>query len=105
MITKLSDHIRLNQDRWYKGTIYQSEHMLVGIDCLVAGQSQAPHQHRGHDKMYYVQSGTAKFIIGTHEAIAESGMVVIAPADTIHSVANVGTDPLILLIAMAPEPK
>lgn len=105
MITKLTDHIGLSTDRWYKGTIYQSEHMLVGIDCLAPGQVQPPHLHRGHDKMYFVQSGRGLFTIGSQESLVEPGMVVIAPADVLHSVVNHGEEPLILLIAMAPEPK
>jgi mannose-6-phosphate isomerase-like protein (cupin superfamily) len=105
LITTLTDHVRFTAERWYKATIYQSEHMLVGVECLVPGQAQAPHMHSGHDKMYYVQSGTARFTIGAEESLAESGMVIITPADTLHSVVNVGSVPLIMLIAMAPEPK
>ncbi|MEY3991017.1 MAG: hypothetical protein RI985_2098, partial [Chloroflexota bacterium] len=40
-----------------------SAHMLVGIDCLAVGQTQDPHMHRGHDKMYYIQSGTGQFTV------------------------------------------
>lgn len=105
MITTLTDHIRLNADRWYKGTLYQSEHMLVGIDCLTPGQTQPPHLHRGHDKMYFIQSGRGLFTIGSQESHVEPGMVIIAPADTLHGVVNCGDEPLIMLIAMAPEPK
>ncbi len=105
MMTHLSDHIKITQERWYKGTIYQSEHMLVGVDCLASGQSQPPHLHRGHDKMYYIHAGTAVFTIGTEESHATAGMVIIAPADTLHAVTNTGAEPLILLIVMAPEPK
>jgi len=105
MVTHLRDHITLNDGRWYKGTLYQSEHMLVGIDCLAPGQAQPAHMHRGHDKMYYVQSGHGKFVIDSRESLCEPGMVVVAPADTMHSVTNIGSEPLIMLIAMAPEPK
>lgn len=105
MITTLSDHIRLTPDRWYKGTIFQSEHMLVGIDCLAVGQQQPPHMHRGHDKMYYVQSGVGVFTIGAESTTCAAGAVVVAPADTVHAVTNTGTEPLIMLIAMAPEPR
>ena len=105
MVTHLHNHIQFSEDRWYKGKLYQSEHMLVGIDCLAPGQSQPPHMHRGHDKMYYVQSGYGTFVIDAQESACVPGMVVVAPADTVHSVINTGSEPLILLIAMAPEPK
>jgi mannose-6-phosphate isomerase-like protein (cupin superfamily) len=105
MLTHIDDHIRVTAERWYKGTIFQSAHMLVGVDCLAPGQSQSAHMHRGHDKMYFVQSGSGEFTIGTTVAVCTTGSVIIAPADTVHSVSNIGTEPLILLIAMAPEPK
>ncbi|MFM2032141.1 MAG: hypothetical protein RLZZ297_906 [Chloroflexota bacterium] len=105
MHTTLSAHIKVTPDRWYKGTIYQSEHMLVGIDCLAVGQQQPPHLHRGHDKMYYVQSGSGRFTVGETTQRCGPGAVIVAPADTLHAVENTGDEPLIMLIAMAPEPR
>jgi len=102
--TKLNEHIKFNDARFYKGTLFQSEHMLVGIDCLTVGQTQPPHMHRGHDKMYYVQSGTGQFTVADKTFTATVGDVVWAPADTLHSVINTGDQPLIMLITMAPEP-
>jgi mannose-6-phosphate isomerase-like protein (cupin superfamily) len=103
--TKLSEHIKLSDARFYKGTLFQSAHMLVGIDCLSVGQTQPPHLHRGHDKMYYVQSGIGQFTIADETFVATAGDVVWAPADTTHSVINTGDEPLIMLITMAPEPR
>ena len=105
MLSHINDHIRITTERWYKGTIFQSEHMLVGVDCLAVGQSQPAHMHRGHDKMYYIQSGSGEFTIGTTVAVCNAGSIIIAPADTVHGVVNTGNEPLIMLITMAPEPK
>jgi quercetin dioxygenase-like cupin family protein len=105
MLSHINDHIRITTERWYKGTIFQSEHMLVGVDCLAVGQSQPAHMHRGHDKMYYIQSGSGEFTIGTTVAVCTAGSIIIAPADTVHGVVNTGNEPLIMLITMAPEPK
>jgi|1048.fasta_scaffold132334_1 quercetin dioxygenase-like cupin family protein len=105
MVSHIDDHVRLTAERWYKGTIYQSEHMLIGVDCLAAGQSQPAHMHRGHDKMYFVQSGSGEFTIGTTVTVCNAGSIIVAPADTIHAVVNTGSAPLIMLICMAPEPK
>ncbi len=103
--TTLSTHIKLNATRFYKGTLFQSEHMLVGIDCVDVGQTQPPHLHRGHDKMYYIQSGSGLFVVGDQTFTAVVGDVVWAPADVMHSVTNTGSEPLIMLITMAPEPR
>lgn len=102
--TTLRDHIAFHPDRFYKGTLFASEHMLVGIDCLAPQQEQAPHQHRGHDKMYYVHAGTGFFTVGDESVTAKPGDVIWAPADTVHAVKNIGSEPLIMLITMAPFP-
>lgn len=102
--TSLLDHVAFRSDRLYKGTIFASNHMLVGIDCLQIQQKQEPHQHIGHDKMYFVHAGVGEFHIGNEHIIANVGDVVWAPADTIHSVINIGNEPLIMLIVMAPFP-
>ncbi len=105
MVSHIDDHVRLTAERWFKGTIYQSEHMLIGVDCLAVGQSQPAHMHRGHDKMYFVQSGSGEFTIGTIVTVCNAGSIIVAPADMLHSVINTGNEPLIMLICMAPEPK
>ena len=103
--TTLTQHIQLRVDRFYKGTLFESEHMLVGIDCLAIGQSQAAHMHAGHDKMYYIQQGIGSFVVGSESFVAHVGDVVWAPADTLHAVTNTGNEPLIMLITMAPQPR
>jgi len=103
--TTLANHINFRTDRFYKGTLFESMHMLVGIDCLAPGQAQLPHMHAGHDKMYYVQQGQGTFTVADETVVANPGDVVWAPADTIHHVTNSGSEPLIMLITMAPEPR
>ena len=103
--TTLSQHINFSHERFYKGTLYESAHMLVGIDCLAIGQSQHPHMHAGHDKMYYIQQGVGHFRVGDETFDVQPGDVVWAPADTLHAVDNTGDQPLIMLITMAPQPR
>jgi mannose-6-phosphate isomerase-like protein (cupin superfamily) len=102
--TSLLDHVAFRTERFYKGTIFASDHMLVGIDCLNVQQKQEPHHHTGHDKMYFVHAGIGEFLVGNEQVIARVGDVVWAPADTVHAVTNIGTEPLIMLIVMAPFP-
>ena len=98
-------HTGVNPGRFFKSTIFQSEHMLVGMDCLEPGQVQQPHQHAGHDKFYFVIAGTGRFTIGDETQECGLGSVIWAPADTIHSVINTGDTRLTMLIGMAPEPR
>jgi mannose-6-phosphate isomerase-like protein (cupin superfamily) len=54
--------------------------------------------------MYFVHAGIGEFLVGNEQVIARVGDVVWAPADTVHAVTNIGTEPLIMLIVMAPFP-
>ncbi|NBU62946.1 MAG: cupin domain-containing protein [Chloroflexia bacterium] len=103
--TTFANHIDFRADRFYKGTLFASAHMLVGIDCLSPGQAQMPHMHAGHDKMYYIQQGQGIFTVADETIIANQGDIVWAPADTMHHVVNTLDEPLIMLITMAPEPR
>lgn len=100
-----SQHIGANPERWFKSTIFLSPNMLVGMDCLEPGQAQPPHQHAGRDKLYFVIEGEGEFTIGAEVRQLGPGGLAWAPADTPHAVTNIGAVRLVMLIAMAPEPK
>ena len=91
-----------NIEKFYKTTLWQGEHVMVGLNCLEPNQTQAVHAHAGADKFYFVLSGAARFTVGDEEKNVESGAVVIAPAGVPHGVTNSGTERLSLLIAIAP---
>lgn len=97
-------HVGANPERFFKTTLFQSERMLVGMDCLEPGQIQPPHVHRGRDKFYFVIEGEGEFVVESETRHATAGAVIWAPADAAHSVTNTGSQRLVMLIGMAPEP-
>jgi quercetin dioxygenase-like cupin family protein len=102
--THYSAHVGSAEERWFKSTVFLSPHMLVGMDCLEAGQEQPSHRHAGRDKLYFVVEGEGEFTIGDETARLGPGGLAWAPADTAHGVRNVGPGRLTMLITMAPEP-
>ena len=89
-------------EKFFKTTLWQGEHVMVGLNCLEPNQIQPVHAHAGADKFYFVVSGTGCFTVGEEERTVESGALVIAPAGVPHGVKNTGTERLSLLIAIAP---
>ncbi|MFN2492883.1 MAG: cupin domain-containing protein [Pyrinomonadaceae bacterium] len=89
-------------DKFYKTTLWQGEHVMVGLNCLQPGQTQKTHAHDGADKFYFVLEGSGRFTVGDDERKAESGTVVVAPAGVLHGVTNEGDKRLSLLVAIAP---
>jgi mannose-6-phosphate isomerase-like protein (cupin superfamily) len=96
------EHAGESAEKFYKRTLWQGEHVMIGLNCLEADQSQPAHAHAGADKFYFVLEGRGRFVVGDAESEAETGMLIIAPAGVHHGVVNTGTGRLSLLIAIAP---
>jgi len=90
-------------DRMRKLDCFRSERLLVGLNCLEPGQSQAVHSHAGADKFYFVVSGRARFTVGGAMREAAAGDLVLAPAGVPHGVPEALARTL-LLVAIAPGP-
>lgn len=92
-------------EKFFKTTLWQGDHVMIGLNCLEPQQTQPVHAHDGADKFYFVLAGSGTFLVGDEEQIVSSGTVVIAPAGVPHGVTNTGDDRLSLLIAIAPGVK
>src|SRR5262245_18877618 len=92
----------VQSEKFYKTTLWQGEHVMVGLNCLEAGQTQAVHAHQDADKFYFVLSGEGRFTVGDEEKTVGQGMLVVAPAGVPHGVSNGGNERLALLVSIAP---
>lgn len=96
------EHAGTNPEKFFKSTLWQGEHLMIGLNCLEPNQVQNIHAHNGADKIYFVVEGRGRFTIGDDEYEAGAGMLVTAPAGVPHGVSNPGPDRLSLLVAIAP---
>jgi quercetin dioxygenase-like cupin family protein len=96
------EHTGSQPDKFYKTTLWQGEHVMVGMNCLEPGQTQKTHAHDGADKFYFVLEGEGNFTVGDEEKVAPAGSLVIAPAGIPHGVSNQSDRRLSLLVAIAP---
>ena len=103
-VTRLADHTGARPEKFYKTTLFRSDALLLGVNCLEPGQVQAPHDHADQDKFYYVVEGVGRFWLGEERVTARPGEVVWTPAGLIHGVANEGDTRLTLLVGIAPAP-
>jgi mannose-6-phosphate isomerase-like protein (cupin superfamily) len=93
-----------NPEKFFKSTLFQSERLLLGLNCLEPGQEQHVHTHVGQDKFYFVVEGSGIFRAGDELREVGAGMVVWAPVDMPHGVVNSGQSRLVLLVGIAPAP-
>lgn len=99
------EHTGAAPEKFYKTTLWQGEHITLGLNCLEPNQTQSVHAHEGADKIYFVLEGRGRFTVGDQERDAGKGMLVIAQAGVPHGVTNAGGGRLSLLVAIAPQVK
>ena|ERR1700682_3473194 len=92
----------VSAEKFFKTTLWQGEHVMIGLNCLEPNQSQSVHAHQGADKFYFVLEGHGQFTVGDEEREAATGALVIAPAGVPHGVTNTGEERLSLMVAIAP---
>jgi quercetin dioxygenase-like cupin family protein len=102
--TRYIDHVGARPDKHYKATLFQGQHLMVGLNCLEPGQTQPVHDHAGQDKLYVVMEGRGWFTVGTEAQEAGPGAVIFAPAGVPHGVENRAEERLVLLVSIAPSP-
>lgn len=87
-----------------KATLFESERLLVGLNCFEPGQEHALHAHEKMDKVYYGLSGRGEFLLEGRSAPLEAGAMLIAPEGVPHGIRNTGTERLVVLAVLAPAP-
>jgi mannose-6-phosphate isomerase-like protein (cupin superfamily) len=96
------EHVGIQKEKFYKTTLWQGGHQMLGMNCLEPGQQQQEHSHEGADKFYFVLEGRGRFTVGMEVCEIEAGGIVIAAAGVMHGVLNTGVERLSLLVGIAP---
>lgn len=104
LIKTLAEHTGAREEKFYKATLFRSDALLLGVNCLEPGQVQQAHDHADQDKFYYVVEGEGNFVLGEEQKAAAAGEVVWAPAGVVHGVSNEREARLTLLVGIAPAP-
>jgi quercetin dioxygenase-like cupin family protein len=97
-------HAVFHEGKMGKCTLFQSERLLVGLNCFEPGQEHALHAHAGMDKVYHVVQGRGRFLLEGRELDMESGTMLVAPEGVPHGIRNSGGERLVVLVVLAPAP-
>lgn len=103
-ITDFQSHVGMHPDKFFKGTLFKGQQMMVGVNCFEPGQKQAIHDHADQDKVYVVMEGIGQFTVGDDVQDVNVGGVVWAAAGVPHGVENTGSLRLSVLVCIAPPP-
>jgi len=103
-VIRPADHAAWRADKMGKATLFQSPHLLIGLNCFEPGQFHALHSHAGMDKVYHVLEGQGVFLLEGRELPMGAGDLLIAPEGVAHGVRNSGSGRLLVLAVLAPAP-
>jgi quercetin dioxygenase-like cupin family protein len=103
-VIRPAEHATWTPDRMGKSTLYQSTHLLVGLNAFEPGQSHALHAHAGMDKVYVVVEGEGLFLLADRQLKMRAGDLLVAPEGVPHGVANNSAARLLVMALLAPSP-
>lgn len=69
-----------------------------GMVTIEPGKQSRPHTHRVEESMTLLQ-GRLRVLIGSEVADVQAPATFLAPANTVHAMRNVGTEPVLICIA------
>jgi mannose-6-phosphate isomerase-like protein (cupin superfamily) len=99
-----AEHASFRAEKMGKVTLFESERVLVGLNCFEPGQEHALHAHGGQDKVYSVVSGRGVCLLEGREIPLEPGAMIVAPEGVPHGIRNTGRERLVVLAILAPAP-
>ena len=98
------EHAVYRADKMGKATLFESERILVGLNCFEPGQQHALHAHGGLDKVYQVLTGRGEFLLEGRSIPMDAGIMLVAPEGVPHGIRNTGSERLVVLAILAPAP-
>jgi quercetin dioxygenase-like cupin family protein len=103
-VIRPAEHASWTPERMGKSTLYQSAHLLVGLNAFEPGQTHPLHAHAGMDKVYIVVEGEGVFLLADRELAMRAGDMLVAPEGVPHGVANRSGSRLLVMALLAPSP-
>lgn len=98
------EHAVFRADKMGKSTLFESPHLLVGLNCFEPGQQHALHTHGATDKVYQVLAGHGEFLLEGSTIPMDAGAMLVAPQGVPHGIRNTGRERLVVLAILAPGP-
>ena len=83
-------------------TTSEIELCSLAEEVLPPGAAVARHHHLQTEEVYYILSGHGVMTVGTAERTVTTGDAIFIPRATAHTLANIGAEPLVLLLICGP---
>jgi mannose-6-phosphate isomerase-like protein (cupin superfamily) len=84
-----------------RGRVGSSRLAVTWVDGAPRSE-QAPHRHEENEQAYVIVQGRGLMKVGSERQEVERGTLILIPPGEIHSIENVGEEPLIYVSATSP---
>lgn len=81
---------------------FDSRNLLVTWAEIAPQAMVRGHSHAGSEQAYVIISGTARVQVREERQLLAAGALVYIPPNTMHSIANAGREPLVLICVASP---
>jgi mannose-6-phosphate isomerase-like protein (cupin superfamily) len=100
---RLADLIAFDQQRMAKHRVFETDRTITDLYCLDPDQEQLLLVHEASDKVMVAMAG--RVLVRVDDESAEIGQyeAVLVPAGSKHALKNLGPDPAVLLVFLAPR--
>jgi len=100
---RLADLIAFDQIRMAKHRLFETDRTLTDLYCLDVGQEQLLRVHDDADKVVLVMAGRVLARVDDDSAELTQYEIVLIPAGATHALKNLGPDPAVLVVFVAPR--
>lgn len=100
---KIEEMKRFSEEKYQKISLFESPLTAMDVYCLLPGQSQKLHSHKGNDKYYLVWEGRATVQIGQEVRELGPGEAALARPGIDHSISNQSDSPVVAVVFQAPK--
>lgn len=92
-VFRIADHIVVGAEKARAGRMYVGDDYRAVVITLAPGQAQEVHMHPATDHAWFIVSGKAEVTMEDGKRdIAEPGVFLVHPRNTVHGLRNIGTD-------------
>jgi len=98
----LSDLIEFEADKRIRKRLVMADRIESELVCYAPGQATVEHHHVGQDEIFYIVEGSGAITVDGETTRVSAGSMVLAPAETKHSVRCDPDSNMVMMFFKAP---
>ncbi len=101
---RLDDVVEFDADKRIRKRLFMTDNIQSELVCYEPGQSTVEHHHVGQDEIFYVVEGRGTMIVDGESVEVGPGSLVMAPAESKHSVSTFDDSRLVIVFFKGAKP-